>query len=99
MTSLRRDGRRRGMPALLLALAVLLPAGRACPAEAAPAAQAHELSREQAAALVEHRYAARVVRAVTEGEAGHHLYVFRLLSPVGKIWEVRIDARTGTEVR
>jgi Peptidase propeptide and YPEB domain len=57
-----------------------------------------ELSREQAVALVQKRYGARVVRAELLNQDGRHLYVFRLLSAAGKVWIVRVDARTGTEV-
>jgi uncharacterized membrane protein YkoI len=57
-----------------------------------------ELSREQAVALVQKRYGARVVRAALLDQDGRHLYVFRLLSAAGKVWIVRVDARTGTEV-
>jgi Peptidase propeptide and YPEB domain len=58
----------------------------------------HELSREQAVALVQKRYGARVVRAEFLDQEGRHVYVFRLLSAAGKVWIVRVDARTGTEV-
>jgi hypothetical protein len=58
----------------------------------------HELSRTQATALVQRRYAARVVKASSADEAGRHIYVFRLLSEGGKVWTVRIDARSGAEV-
>ncbi len=58
----------------------------------------HELSREQAVALVQARYGARVVRTDFIDQDGRHLYVFRLLSAAGKVWIVRLDARTGTEV-
>ncbi|HEY3729759.1 MAG TPA: PepSY domain-containing protein [Steroidobacteraceae bacterium] len=58
----------------------------------------HELSREQVVAQAQKRYGARVVRADTADQDGHHLYVLRLLSPAGKVWVVRVDARNGTEV-
>jgi hypothetical protein len=67
-------------------------------ARAAEAAGAGELSPTQAAALVQKRYAARVVRASSADADGRHLYVFLLLSPDGKVWTVRLDARTGAEV-
>ena len=57
-----------------------------------------ELSREQAVALVQKRYGARVVRAEFLDQDGRHVFVFRLLSAAGKVWIVRVDARTGTEV-
>jgi|NGEPerStandDraft_6_1074524.scaffolds.fasta_scaffold18492_4 hypothetical protein len=58
----------------------------------------HDLTRTQATALVQRRYAARVVRAWSADEGGRHVYVFRLLSEGGKVWTVRIDARSGAEV-
>jgi hypothetical protein len=58
----------------------------------------HELSREQAVALVQKRYGARVVRADIAAQDGRHVYVCRLLSADGKVWIVRVDARSGTEM-
>lgn len=90
--------------ALALAVAVALDAGRSWPAspkpDAAPAETRadQELSREQAVALVQKRYGARVVRANIADQGGRHLYVFRLLSPAGKVWIVRVDARSGAEL-
>ena len=57
-----------------------------------------ELSREQAVALMQKRYGARVVRADIAGQDGRHIYVMRLLSAGGKVWIVRVDARSGTEL-
>ena len=57
-----------------------------------------ELSRGQAVAMVQQRYGARVVRADVADQNGRRLYVFRLLSAGGKVWIVRVDARSGTEV-
>jgi len=68
------------------------------PTPAPPAATQPELSREQAVALVQKRYGARVVRAEFLDQEGRHVYVFRLLSAAGRVWIVRVDARTGTEV-
>jgi hypothetical protein len=92
--------------AMALGLVVLLPmclaplAGSVAPAP--PDARGNtgdrELTRTQATALVQSRYAARVVRVANSDEGGRHLYVFRLLSEGGKVWQVRIDARTGLEV-
>jgi len=99
-----RPQRSRPWPVLALAVAVALGAGTAWPAspkpDAAPAATRadHDLSREQALALVQKRYGARVVRADIADQGGRHLYVFRLLSPAGKVWIVRVDARSGAEV-
>ena len=49
-------------------------------------------------ALVQKRYGARVVRTDIADQGGRRLYVFRLLSSGGKVWIVRVDARSGTEV-
>ena len=59
-----------------------------------------EISREQAAQMLRQRYgnAAQVVRTDVVEEDGHRLYVFRLLSVNGKVWIVRIDAKSGAEV-
>jgi len=77
---------------------LLWPANPARAAGAAETAGAGELSPTQAAALVQKRYAARVLRASSSDSGGQHLYVFLLLSPDGKVWTVRLDARTGAEV-
>jgi len=88
---------------LLCAVATLSASALAAapPDSAAVTPQAqvpHELSREQAVAMVQTRYGARVVRTEFIDQDGRHLYVFRLLSAAGKVWIVRLDARTGTEV-
>jgi len=57
-----------------------------------------ELTRSEAEALVQKRYGARVVRASTSDEDGRRVYVFRLLSAAGKVWTVRVDARSGIEL-
>lgn len=90
----------------LCAVAALATAVGAAPlaaatpnSEAAPQQHAaQDLSREQAVAIVQKRYGARVVRTDFIDQDGRHLYVFRLLSTDGKVWIVRLDARTGTEV-
>lgn len=84
---------------LRLALAAsLLAVGIQCGAAEGERAE-HELTQTQAAAMVQQRYAARVVRASSVEQGGHHVFVFRLLSQAGKVWEVQIDARSGAEVR
>jgi len=86
---------------LLCASATLGDAGLCAAApkpEPTPAQVPAELSREQAVALVEKRYGARVVRAEFLDQDGRHVYVFRLLSAAGKVWIVRLDAHSGTEV-
>jgi hypothetical protein len=80
----------------VLSLGLLLWSAR--PASPADTAGDRELSPTQAAALVQRRYAARVVRASSSNDGGRHLYVFLLLSQGGKVWTVRLDARTGAEV-
>jgi uncharacterized iron-regulated membrane protein len=83
-----------------LGVAGLCAASPRLEAEPAPmqARVEQELSREQAVALVQKRYGARVVRAEFLDQDGRHVFVFRLLSAAGKVWIVRVDARTGTEV-
>jgi uncharacterized membrane protein YkoI len=54
------------------------------------------LSMDQAVRMVEERYHARVVKAQTEQEEGHTLYVLRLLNDAGKVWTVRVDASSGS---
>jgi uncharacterized membrane protein YkoI len=66
--------------------------------EPPPAHASAELSRQQAVALAEKRYGARVVRTEFLDQDGRHVYVFRLLSAAGKVWIVRLDAHNGTEV-
>ena len=63
-------------------------------------AATHEISREQAAQMLQERYGnmAQVVRSDVVERDGRRLYVFRLLSVNGKVWIVRIDARSGAEV-
>jgi uncharacterized iron-regulated membrane protein len=58
-----------------------------------------QLSRAEAVALVQRRYRARVVRTHFLQDAnGRPMYEFRLLSPGGKVWTVRIDAYSGAEL-
>jgi uncharacterized membrane protein YkoI len=55
-----------------------------------------DLSMDQAVRMVEERYHARVVKAETERDDGHTLYVLRLLNDAGKVWTVRVDAASGS---
>ena len=58
-----------------------------------------QLSRAEAVALVQRRYRARVVRThLLQDANGRPIYEFRLLSPGGKVWTVRIDAYSGAEM-
>jgi len=54
------------------------------------------VSMDQAVRMVEERYHARVVKAQTEQEEGHTLYVLRLLNDAGKVWTIRVDASSGS---
>jgi uncharacterized membrane protein YkoI len=69
------------------------------PTAAAGATVVVELSREQAIALVQRRYHARVVRTTLIEQQGRHVYVFRLLSSGSHVWTVRIDAKTGAQLQ
>jgi hypothetical protein len=91
-------GRRLLCAALALGAAGLCAAGPQVTAPAPESRTEHELSREQAMALVQKRYGARVVRADITDQDGRRLYVFRLLSSGGKVWIVRVDARSGAEL-
>lgn len=53
------------------------------------------LSLDQAVAIAERQYRARVVRA-SVADAPHKTYVLRLLSTEGRVWTVHVDADTGT---
>lgn len=86
--------------ALSLAAMLCLTLAEASQAWSVDPTQGREVSREQAAQEVQERYggAARVVRTDVTDQGGHHVYVFRLLSVNGRVWVVRIDARSGAEV-
>lgn len=92
--------RRAGiLPALLLCL----PGAAALALEGPPAAGIREaprqvessMSLDQAIALAERRYNARVVRAEASNFKGRRVYVLRLLSEEGRVWTVRVDASSG----
>ena len=53
------------------------------------------MSMDQAVKLAEQRFHARVVKAGTEQENGHTVYVLRLLNEAGRVWTVRVDAASG----
>jgi uncharacterized membrane protein YkoI len=55
-----------------------------------------DMSMDQAVRMVEQRYHARVVKAETQHDEGHTLYVLRLLNDAGKVWTVRVDAASGS---
>lgn len=56
------------------------------------------MSRERIVSMVEKRYKARVVRADSIDIDGRPAYQLRLLSDAGRIWTVRVDARTGEQL-
>jgi uncharacterized membrane protein YkoI len=53
------------------------------------------LTLDQAVALVERQFHARVVRADARSEGGHTVYVLRLLNDSGRVWTVHVDADSG----
>jgi uncharacterized membrane protein YkoI len=88
----------------LMALAGLssMPAPAAPPTSPVRVAQAtgrvaagREVSREQAVALVQQRFNARVLRVNVVDEGGHRTYVVQILSDGTKVSFVRVDASTG----
>ena len=56
---------------------------------------AASMSIDQAVKMAEQRFHARVVKAETERENGHTVYVLRLLNESGRVWTVRVDAASG----
>ena len=56
------------------------------------------ISMDQAIDIAQRRYKARVVRADVSEAKGRRVYVLRLLSDQGRVWTVRIDAETGSEI-
>lgn len=53
------------------------------------------VSLDQAVAMVERRFKARVVRTEVRGEGERKVYVLRLLNDAGRVWTVRVDASSG----
>jgi uncharacterized membrane protein YkoI len=53
------------------------------------------MSLDQAVAMVQRRYNARVVRAEESREGDDVVYRIRLLSEDGRVFTVRVNARTG----
>ncbi len=86
---------------LIAAVAVLLAGTPAwaqppapAPAQGAPLAPVR-VSMAQAVQRVEQRFHARVVRAETTEQAGHTVYVLRVLDRSGRVFTVRVDAASG----
>jgi uncharacterized membrane protein YkoI len=53
------------------------------------------ISIDQAVRMAEQRFKARVVRAESEQDGGHTIYVLRMLNESGRVWTVRVDASSG----
>jgi hypothetical protein len=94
----------RGLMRIMLSIALAMSLAVIGDAFAADTVLAHrvayELSREQAAQMLQQRYgsAARAVRLDVVEQRGRRVYVFRFLSVNGRVWIVHIDAKSGTEV-
>lgn len=92
----------RTFPKVLLALIACVHAQMAmCERAPAPMTDGHHLAfagltLDQAVQMAQARYQARVVRADTEREGDHIYYRLRLLSADGRVFTVRVDARTGS---
>ena len=67
----------------------------AAPAQAAAGRAA--VSMDQAVRMAEQRFHARVIKAETQRDSGHTVYVLRMLSDSsGKVWTVHVDAESGS---
>ena len=89
----------RMVPALLLCLSSLVASASAADDKRGrddPPPAAANISMDEAIAMVERRYQARVVRAESDERNGRRVYVLRLLSDDGRVWTVRVDAATGS---
>ena len=56
---------------------------------------ASSVSMDQAIKMAEQRFKARVVRAETQHEGLHTIYILKLLNDAGHVWTVRVDATNG----
>ncbi len=54
------------------------------------------ISMDEAVDLAQRRYNARVVRAEVSERDGRRIYLLRLLSDDGRVFNVRVDAATGS---
>ncbi len=74
------------------------PGGSARPPsrDAAPRGLAErQISMDEAVDMAQRRYNARVVRAEVSDRGGRRVYLLRLLSDDGRVFNVRVDAATG----
>jgi uncharacterized membrane protein YkoI len=76
-------------------LAVAAPVARAAGEQHPVAIAAATVSMEQAVKMAEQRFKAKVVRAETQHNDGHIVYVLRMLNESGRVWTVRVDASNG----
>jgi hypothetical protein len=72
-----------------------LSSAPATPATEVVVLTAASMSIDEAVRMAEQRYHARVVRAETQRDNGHTVYVLRLLNDSGQVWTVRVDAANG----
>ncbi len=54
-----------------------------------------QVSMDEAVDMAQRRYNARVVRAEVSERGGRRVYLLRLLSEDGRVFNVRVDAATG----
>jgi uncharacterized membrane protein YkoI len=54
------------------------------------------MSLDQAVAMVEKRFKAKVVRTEVRQDGERKIYVLRLLNDESRVWSVRVDASTGS---
>jgi uncharacterized membrane protein YkoI len=81
--------------AVVSVLAAVAPAARAAEGQQAIAVAAAGVSMEQAVKMAEQQFKAKVVRAETQHNDGHTVYVLRMLNESGRVWTVRVDASNG----
>ena len=67
-------------------------------AESQDPPRATGISKDQAIEIAQRRYKARVVRVEASDNGGRRVYVLRMLSDEGRVWTVRMDAQTGSEL-
>lgn len=67
----------------------------AAPRPAVVALATPSISMDEAVKMAEQHFRARVLKATTEQDNGHTVYVLRLLNDAGRVWTVRMDATSG----
>lgn len=96
------------MRTFLIALIAIVLAGPAAARISSPTSTSQEqipvrvhvdqVTLDQAVAMVQARYKARVMRANTVEEGGRVVHYIRLMDPAtSRVWTVRVDAATGRE--